>query len=90
MYSIKTLQKFEQLGYIKLWRARKGRSHALYTLTHKAKIMCNKMHRFSCGVEEIPMNPVSNEMARADAPKINNYYLDIIKRMNKDKVLDKN
>lgn len=85
LYSIKTLKKFEEGGWIKLWRNRKGREHALYTLTHKAKLMCNKMHRYSCGVEEIPDNPVGNQMMRADAPRINNYYMDIIKRMNKDK-----
>lgn len=85
MYGIKTLKKFEDEGWIKLWRRKKGREHALYTLTQKAKIMCNKMHRFACGVEEMPSNPVSNKIARKDAPRINNYYLDIIKRMNKDK-----
>lgn len=86
LYSIKTLKKFEEGGWIKLWRARKGREHALYTLTHKAKMMCSKMHKFSCGEEEIPDNPVSNKMMRKDAPRINGYYMDIIKRMNKDKV----
>jgi hypothetical protein len=85
LYSIKTLKKFEKDGWIKLWRTKNGKTHALYTLTHKAKMMCSKMHRFSAGVEEIPMNPVSNAMAKEDAPRINNYYLDIIKRMNKDK-----
>lgn len=85
LYSVKTLRKFEKEGWIRLWRTRNGKTHALYTLTHKAKIMCNKMHRFAAGVEEIPDNPVSNAMAREDAPRINNYYLDIIKRMNKDK-----
>lgn len=86
MYAIKSLKKFEKDGYIKLWRRRKGKDHALYTLTHKAKILCGKMHRYSCGVEEMPDNPVStNKMIREGAPRINNYYLDIIKRMNQDK-----
>ena len=85
MYGVKTLKKFEDEGWIKLWRKKKGREHALYTLTQKTKIMCNKMHRYACGVEEMSSNPVSNKMARKDAPRINNYYLDMIKRMNKDK-----
>lgn len=85
LYSIKTLTKFEEEGWVRIWRAKNGKTHALYTLTQKAKIMCNKMHRYACGVEEIPLNPVSNEMARKDAPRINTYYLDMIKKMNKDK-----
>lgn len=85
LYSIKTLTKFEDDGWIRLWRPKASKTHALYTLTQKAKIMCNKMHRFSCGVEEIPLNPVSNAMAKKDAPRINTYYLDMIKKMNKDK-----
>lgn len=89
LYSIKTLKKFEKDGWIRVWRVRKGREHALYTLTQKAKIMCNKMHRYAAGVEEIPLNPVSNKMDRVDAPRINNYYLDMIKKMNKDKAPSK-
>jgi hypothetical protein len=85
LYSVKTLIKFEDEGWIRIWRAKSGKLHTLYTLTQKAKIMCNKMHRYCAGVEEIPLNPVSNEMARKDAPRINTYYLDMIKRMNKDK-----
>lgn len=85
LYAIKTLQKFLDEGWIKVWRVRKGKEYALYTLTHKSKIMCNSMHKFACGLEEIPMNMSANRMARKDAPRINNYYLDMIKRMNKDK-----
>jgi len=85
LYAIKTLTEFEENGWIKLWRAQKGRQHALYTLTQKGKILCNKMHRYSCGVEEIPENPVSNDMMKKGSPRINGYYMDMIKRMNKDK-----
>lgn len=85
LYSIKTLKKFIDEGWIQVWRVKKGRSHALYTLTQKSKIMCNKMHRFSCGVEDLPTNPVSNKMMRKDAPRINDYYKAIILKMNKDK-----
>lgn len=85
MYAIKTMKQFEEDGWIKLWRRKKGKDHALYTLTQKGKIMCNKMHRYACGVDEMTENPVSNKIARKDAPRINTYYLDMIKRMNKDK-----
>ena len=88
LYSIKTLLRFEKDGWIKLWRKRKGKEHKLYTLTQKAKVMCSRMHKFACGEEEIPDNPMSNRMARSGAPRINGYYLDIIKRMNKDKAVD--
>lgn len=88
LYSVKTMQKFLDEGWIKVWRVRKGREYALYTLTHKAKIMCSQMHKFSCGLEEIPMTISANKMARKDAPRINNYYLDMIKRMNKDKAVE--
>lgn len=85
MYAIKSLKRFEDEGWVKVWRVRKGKQHKLYTLTHKGKMLCNKMHRYACGVDEIPENPVSNKMMRKDAPRINNYYMDIIKRMNSDK-----
>jgi DNA-binding MarR family transcriptional regulator len=85
MYSIKTLKKFEEEGWIRLWRKKKGREYALYTLTQKAKILCNKMHKYSCGEEEMPDDVNINKMARKDAPRINKYYLEMIKRMNKDK-----
>lgn len=85
LYSVKTLKKFQDEGWITKWRTRKGNSHALWVLTHKGKLMCSKMHKFAAGVEEIPMNPTTNVMMRDDAPRINNYYMNMIKRMNKDK-----
>jgi len=85
LYSIKTLQKFEDTDFIHIWRVRRGNEHALYTLTQKSKILCNKMHRYSCGVDDVPTSSSNNKMIRKDAPRINNYYLDMIKRMNKDK-----
>lgn len=82
LYSIKTLQMFEDEGFIKIWRVRNGRTHALYTLTHKGKTLCSDMHKFSCGVKDLPE---SSKMNREGAPRINNYYLEAIKKMNKDK-----
>jgi hypothetical protein len=85
LFAIKSLNHFVNKGYVQLWRPRKGKEYALYTLTQKAKLLCNKMHKYSCGLSEIPTNPISNNMYRKDAPRINNYYLDMIKRMNKNK-----
>lgn len=87
LYSIKTFKKYEEEGWIKMWRPRKGNQHALYTLTHKAKVMCSQMHKFACGLEEMPTSERSNRMARKDEenPRMNSYYLEIIKKMNKDR-----
>jgi hypothetical protein len=89
LYSVKTLKGFEEGGWITTWRTKKGKSHALYVLTHKAKLMCNKMHKFAAGTEEIPMNELSNAMMKEGTPRINRYYLEIIKKMNKDRAPDK-
>ena len=84
LYSIKTMSKFMKAGYIEVWRERRGNEKKLYHLTQKAKVMCAKMHKFSCGDAEIPLNPMVNEMAKRDKPRINNYYLEMIKKMNKE------
>ena len=88
MYHNKELDNLIDLGYVKVWRPKKGKEHALYTLTQKAKIMCAKMHKFSCGDSQIPLSEVSNDMMKEGKPRINRYYLDMIKKMNKDKASD--
>ena len=88
MYADKTLTDFIDEGWIVLWRpANKNKKiHRLYTLTQKGKIMCNKMHRFSCGKDEIPMTKAINVLVeKKEEKRINSYYLDAIKRMNQDK-----
>lgn len=85
LYQQKTLQKLIDEGWVKLWRPKKGKEYALYTLTHKGKSLCNSMHRYCAGVSEIPTLPSQNKMMREDAPRVNNYFLDMIKKMNKDK-----
>jgi len=87
MYAAKTMDLLIDHGYIRMWRAKRGRVCALYVLTHKAKLMCNRMHKFCVGEEEMPESARFNNIAKgkADSPRINNYYMDIIKRMNKDK-----
>lgn len=85
MYQDKKLKDLIEDGWVKMWRAKKGREHALYVLTHKGKGLCSSMHKYAAGVEDIPNTPATNKMMREDAPRINNYYMDIIKRMTKDK-----
>lgn len=92
LFSIKTLKHFEDKGYVKLWRPKdkKTGNKELYTLTLKGKLLANKMHRYCAGVEPIPTGDI-NLMGRKDAPRINNYYLDVIKRMmNRDLTKDEN
>lgn len=88
LYAVKALQEFEDGGWVVLWRPRSTKQHALYVLTTKGKSLCSRMHRYCCGVDELPTNPVSNKMVRKDAPRINNYYLEAIKKMNNDKALE--
>lgn len=85
LYAVKTKKAFEREGWIKLWRNRTSNHHKLYTLTEKGKRFCNLMHKYCAGLEEIPLTERSNKMLGKDKPRINNYYLDIIKKMNKDK-----
>lgn len=85
LYSIRTFQEMIDGGWIKIWRLKGKKQHALYVLTQKTKIMCNKMHKYCCGVEQIPMTKALNKMVEKDTPRVNQYYLEIIKRMNKDK-----
>lgn len=85
IFAVKTLQKFQDEGYVKLWRASDKKVHRLYTLTQKGKVLCNKIHRICIGDEEVSMNPLVNKMLRKDKPRINTYYLDMIRRMNSDK-----
>lgn len=85
MYSLKLLDRYQKDGYVVMWRPKKGSVHALYVLSNKAKIMCNKMHKFACGVDEIPLSSETNNMGKKDNPRINRYFLDIIKKMNEDR-----
>jgi len=85
LYQQRTLNYFIKKGYVMLWRERNSKSPALYVVTQKGKTMCNKMHRYCCGVEEMPETKELNNMMKDDAPRINGYYMDIVKKMNKDK-----
>lgn len=85
IYQIKSFRKLTDEGWIRMFRPRKGKETALYVLTDKSKRLCSRMHRFCTGEAEIPTSPRSNALAREGGKRINNYYLDAIKQMNKDK-----
>lgn len=85
MYQIKTFQLFVKKGFMTTWRPKKKGQKALYTLTNKAKQICDKMHKFLTGEKEIPVNSRNNVLAREEGVRINGYYMDVIKKMNKNR-----
>lgn len=84
MYQSKTFDMFMEEGFINVWRPKKKGQKALYCLTNKAKQICDKMHKFLTGEKEIPVNSRNNVLAQ-DGKRINKYYMDVIKKMNKDR-----
>jgi len=85
IYHIKTLTKFLEDGWIKKYRDKTKDHNALFTLTDKAKKMCNRMHNFALGEEDIPVGR-SNKLSdtkREDAKRIDSYYINIINKMNR-------
>lgn len=88
IYQQKTFQKMIQNGWIVMWRPKKGRQNALFTLTNKSKILCSRIHKMCVGEIPIPEQAQSNILAKEGEVRINGYYMDIIKKMNKER--DKN
>ena len=90
MYEQKTLDTLTKEGWVTLWRpAHKAKKiHALYTLSHKGKLFCSRIHRVCCGLEEIPTEETKNKLAGDTGKRIDTYYMDMIKRMNKDKSIN--
>ena len=90
LYQDKKMRELIEQGWIKMWRPAdaKKKQYALYTLTHRGKHLCSSMHKYLVGDAEIPTLPSKNKMMREGAPRINNYYMDIVKRMNRNKQAD--
>lgn len=82
MYQVKIFDKFVDLGYVDMWRHKKGNEAALYTLSSKAKNLCSRMHKMLTGEIKITENPKYNNLAKSES-KIDQYYMDAIKAMNK-------
>lgn len=85
MYQIKTFQMMMDEGFIVMWRPKKNGQKPLYILTNKAKQLCDKMHKFLTGEKKMPVNNRVNILAKDTGVRINTYYMDIIKKMNKDR-----
>lgn len=85
MYQNRLLDKFIDNGYIHIWRTKKGNESRLYALTNKAKTLCSRMHKFCTGEINMPESPRFNNLAKNDDKRINGYYMDIIKKMNKNR-----
>ena len=87
MRSRYTLERLVKNGWINLYREWRPRHKALYILSTKAKDLCSRVHRISLGLDTISTNPKYNRMAdkKIKQPKANDYFLDLIKEMNKKK-----
>ncbi len=89
IYQIKTLKRMRKEGWINLWRRSSKGIPSLYCLTQKGKTLCNKMHKYCTGDLKITTNPTYNKLARKDdSPRIYNYYMHVIKEMNKGREED--
>lgn len=84
LYQNKALTEFIKMGYIKVWRLPKRGEAKLYSLTDKSKKLCDIMHKYCTGEEELPTDE-SNSLTTDKTKRINNYYLDMITDMNKRK-----
>lgn len=89
LYAVSKFKKLMSEGWIKLWRPRKNNEAALYVLSMKAKSLCTKMHKLCCGAQPMAKDRINNKIIRdaldKNKPKVNNYYLDMMKKMNKDR-----
>lgn len=84
IYQIKGFQQFIEDNWIKIYRPKKGRECALYIITTKGQRLCSRMHKMCAGEEKIPTSPRSNNLAKSSKP-IDRYYLEAIKKMNRDR-----
>ncbi len=84
IYQSKALTEFVKEGYIYVWKNRTGRSPKLYALTTKTKDLCNNMHKYCAGVEELPVD-ITNPLVADKEVRINRYFVNMIKDMNKRK-----
>ena len=82
LYQSKALDKLRIEGYVEDFLGYTGTGRK-YVLTHKAKLLCSRMHKMLLGLEEIPTTS-SNKMY--DSGKaIDKAYLKVMESMNKEK-----
>lgn len=82
IFQVKTWSKFVKDGWVKVWRVGKKGELPLYCLTHKANILCSKMHKFCVGDLNVPTHPRSNNLAKSEMT-IDYHFMRYIKEMNK-------
>jgi hypothetical protein len=72
-------------GWIVMWRDYSKLNPALFVLSDKAKKLCDKVHKICLGEIEISENPRVNFIAEKNenTPRINMYYMYVIRDMNK-------
>jgi hypothetical protein len=79
----RVFNKLVEDGWVVLWRAKKGRQSALYTLSTKGKILCGKLHKICTGESQIP--ETSHNALVSSSKTVDKYYMNVIKQMNKKK-----
>ena len=84
MYQNKVLAEFIENGYVRVWKKRTGRSPKLYVLSDKAKKLCDDMHKYCVGDKKMSTS-IDNAIVADEDVRINKYYVDMIKKMNKRK-----
>lgn len=84
LYQNRALAEFVDNDYVYVWRMPKGNQPKLYALTDKAKKLCDTMHRYCTGDEQLPIDE-TNGLTTDKTKRINNYYMDMIQDMNKRK-----
>lgn len=84
LYQSKALAEFIEDGYIKVWQKKSGNKARLFALTTKAKDLCDEMHKYCTG--DLKMSLEEDNAIIADKEtRINQYYANMIKDMNKRK-----
>ena len=73
-------------NWVKVWRYRKKGEDALYEVSNRGKQVCDRMHKYLTGESKMPEGLNVNPIAKNEKGlRVNNYYMDVIKKMNKDK-----
>ena len=77
---------FLENNWIKVWRYKRKGEGALYEVSNRGKQVCDRMHKFLTGETKIPESDLVNPIAKNEGNKrVNNYYMQVIKQMNRDK-----
>lgn len=85
-YQTYLFNEFVEKGYIVQWRKRgNGHKSDLYVLSHKAKHLCDSMHKYMLGEKPLPEEG-KNDLSKIGDKRVDKYYMDVIKKMNRDRL----